>query len=236
MPRGAVVFDCPDQRRPRIQAVGELWKTDVVGVHAGDDLVPDLPHRRGVIAQKTRGHFFLARRATFLSHAHKRHVAANVLAQQLVGFEQIVFVVLLEHAHTRRLGERTKMHRGRIDRRGNVHEAQRAGSPRELQVANIADQGDIRVVDRHRELRLIIQRRRQVLRDGGCGRDQRTGGTCDESGAGENERREPCACRHQPLLGNRDRNRPFPLERRRPKTLQPPIDADNKPQMTQMLF
>ena len=56
------------------------------------------------------------------TRAHERDVAADILAQQLVGLEQVVLVVLLEHADARRLGQRSEVHRRRIDGRGNVHE------------------------------------------------------------------------------------------------------------------
>ena len=93
-------------------------------MQAGHDLVADLPDRAVVVAEKTRLHFFLARRAALLHAAHQRDLAADVLAQQLVGLEQVVLVVLLEDADARRLAHRSEVHRGWIDRRGDIHEAQ----------------------------------------------------------------------------------------------------------------
>ena len=103
---------------------GSSGKPDVIGVHAGDDLAADLPDRRVVVAEQPRLHFFLARRSALLPRAHERDVAADVLAQQLVGLEQVVLVVLLEDADARRLGERAEVHGRRIHRRGDVHEVQ----------------------------------------------------------------------------------------------------------------
>ena len=117
--------------------------------------------------------------------AHQRHFAADVLAQQLVGIEQVVLVVLLEHADRRRLGQRSEMHRRRIDGGRDVHEAQVAGAARELQVAHVTHQRDVGVVDRERQLRLIVERRRQVLP--GC--DVRLPAASLGIGAGEQDAR-----------------------------------------------
>jgi hypothetical protein len=76
----------------------------VIGVQAGDDLAVDLPHRRVVVAEQTRRHFFLARRSTDGARSHQRDVLADVLLQQLLGFEQVVLVVLLDDGLTRLLG------------------------------------------------------------------------------------------------------------------------------------
>ena len=87
------------------------------------------------------------RDATVMPHAHERDVAADVLAQQLVGLEQVVFVVLLEHADPPRLGERSEVHGRRIHRRRDVHEAQVEGAARNLDRAHVANEREIRVVD-----------------------------------------------------------------------------------------
>ena len=41
MPRGAAVVERPDERRAREERVGQLGKSDVIGVQAGDDLAVD---------------------------------------------------------------------------------------------------------------------------------------------------------------------------------------------------
>ena len=121
--RRAAVVDRPDERRPGIETLGQLGKADVVGMHPRDDLVADLPHRRAVIAEEPSLHGLLPRGAAVLQQPHERNVAAHVLVQQLLGLEQVVFVILLEHADARGLAERAEMHRRRIHRRRNVHEA-----------------------------------------------------------------------------------------------------------------
>ena len=52
MLRRAVVLHRPDQRRARVERIGQLREADVIGAEAGDDLVADLPHRAGVVAEE----------------------------------------------------------------------------------------------------------------------------------------------------------------------------------------
>jgi hypothetical protein len=204
----------------------------VIGAHAGDDLVADLPHRRCVVAKQRGLHFFLPGRSALLPVAHERDFAAHVLAQQLVRFEQVVLVVLFEHLDPCRVGERSKVNGCRVYRRGDVHEAQVAGAARELQVAHVAHQRDVGVVDREGELRLIVEGRRQVLliatRHGSFVSHLRAGqqgglglGTEQQRATQDGQRGEIRACRH----GNRSlrtgRSWPFPLERSYKKFLQP---------------
>ena len=162
----AVVVERPDERRSRVEVLRQLGKPDVIGVHAGDDLVADLPDRRVVVAEEPRRHFLGTCRAVLLLHAHQRHVAADVLAQQLVGLEQVVLVVLLEHARARRLGERSEMNGRRIHGRRDVHEAQVADAARKLQFADVAHERDVGVVDGDGQLDLIVECRLILNRAG----------------------------------------------------------------------
>ena len=68
----------------------------MIGVHAGHDLLADAPDWRVVVAEELGLDLFLARRSVLLHRAHERDLAADILAQELVGLEQIVLVVLLE--------------------------------------------------------------------------------------------------------------------------------------------
>ena len=160
--RAAAVVQRPDQRRPREERVRQLGKADVIGVQAGHDLAVDSPDGLIVVAQQARGDLFFLGRAVHLARAHERHVAADVLAQQLFGLQQIVFVVLLEHAHARRLAERAKMDGRRIHGRGDVHEAQVERASRELEIAHVADERDVGVVDGDVEIDLIVEGRRAL--------------------------------------------------------------------------
>ena len=63
------------------------------------------------------------RDAAVLAHAHERDVAADVLAEELVGLEQVVLVVLFEDVRAGGIGERGERDRGRFDLRGHVGEA-----------------------------------------------------------------------------------------------------------------
>src|SRR5687768_9011413 len=139
MPRAAIVVERPDKRRAREQVARELRKSDVVGAKTGDDLGTDLPDRGFVVAQKTRRHRLLDRAAVVLPAANERYVAADVLAEQLVGLQQIVLVVLLEHADASGLGQRPEMNRRRVYRRRDIHELQIESPAWQLERAHIAN-------------------------------------------------------------------------------------------------
>ena len=166
MSRRAAVVQRPDQRGPREKRIGKFRKANVIGVKAGHDFAVDSPDRLVVVAQQMRRHLFFPRRAVHLTRAHERDVASDVFAEQLFGLEEIVFVVLFEHAHARGLAERAEMHGRRIDRRGDVHEAQVEGAPRQLESAHVADEGNIGVVDGDIEIDLIVEGRRALRRRG----------------------------------------------------------------------
>ena len=185
MARGAGVVERPDERRVRVEVARQLGKLDVIGAQSGDDLVADLPHRRVVVAEEARLHFLLARLAVLRAPAHQDDVAADVLAQQLVGLEQVVLVVLLEHVHARRLGERPEVHRRRIHRRRDVHEPQVEAAARQLQIADVAHERDVGVVHGDGQLDLVVERRRVLSRLAGGlrrrnGAVPRDGARCDQ--------------------------------------------------------
>ena len=159
MRRGAPVLQRPDQRRPAIQVARQLRESDVVGVQAGDDFLADLPDRTVVVAEKERADLLLAGRPSLLTRPHERDLAADVLPEQLLGLEQIVFVVLFDDAERGRLGERAEVHGGGIDRGRDVHELQVELARGNFEVAHVAHERDIRVVDGQRQLRLIVERR-----------------------------------------------------------------------------
>ena len=141
-----------------MQVAGQLGEANVVGMKTGDDLVADLPHRSVVVAEELRANFFFPRRPAVLARPHQCDLAADVLPQQLFRFEQIVLVVLFEHAERRGLGQRAEVHRGRIDGGGDVHELQIEAAGRDPQISDVADQRDVGVVDGHREVGLVRQR------------------------------------------------------------------------------
>ncbi len=95
--------------------------------------------------------------AAFLVGANQRHLLADVFVEKFCGLEQIVFVVLLDDAELVRVGERAEMHGSRIDGGGDVHElqAKRAGGKHEI--ADVANQRNVGVVNRDVQLGLIIQ-------------------------------------------------------------------------------
>jgi hypothetical protein len=167
VPRGAGVLQRPDERRLRVEIVRQLGEADVIGVEPRHDLAADAPHRAVVVAEKVRLHLLLSRGPVLGPRPHQRDVAADVLAQQLLRLEQVVFVVLLRHGEPRRLGQRAEVDRRRVHGRGNVPELEIEPAGRELDVPDVAHEGDARVVHRHPELDLIVQRRRTLAERGG---------------------------------------------------------------------
>ena len=81
---------------------------------------PDFPYRPIVVRKQQRFRFRPFRRAGIFFRAHQSHFLAHIFLQQLLRIEQIVFVVLLDHAQLRRLGQRPEMHRRGIDGRGHI--------------------------------------------------------------------------------------------------------------------
>jgi hypothetical protein len=141
----------------------QLGKLDVIGVQAGHDFIADLPDRSIVVAEKTRLHLFLARLPVLRSPPHQRDVAADVLAQQLLRFEQVVLVILLEDADARWLGQRAEVNGRRIHGGRDVHEAQIEAAARQLQLAHVAHQRDVGVVNRDGQVDLIVERGRALI-------------------------------------------------------------------------
>ena len=79
------------------------------------------------------------------------------------------------------------MDRGRIDRRGNVHESQIEAAARKLDVADVAHEGNVGIVDGHAEIDLVVERRRVLAGDGGgfsgFGRGMTSGARDGDAGA-----------------------------------------------------
>ena len=176
----AIVRDCPDQRGAGEERVGQLGEPHVIRGHAGHDFVGNSPNRCTVIAEQVRFDLQLACGPVLLHHSHEGHVAADVLPQQLVGLEQVVLVVLLEHADGRRLGQRAKVNGRRIDRGGDIHESQIRRAARQPQPAHVTNQRDVGVIDGDGELDLVVEGRRPFLaglrRSRSLGGSERTAG------------------------------------------------------------
>ena len=159
----ARIFKRHQERGTLKEVRGDLGKAIALGVEAGHNVVADFPHGTVVVGQQRGLDLFPLRRAVLLIRADKRDFAPHVLVQELRRFKQVVFVVLLDNADLVGLVQRAEMDGCGIHGRSNVHElqAQRSGGQREL--AHIAHQRDIRVIDRHRQIGLIVQRGRGVF-------------------------------------------------------------------------
>jgi hypothetical protein len=70
--------------------------------------------------------------------------------------EQIVFVILLDDVELRWIGERTEVDSDGIDGRGDAFEAQGERAGAELDLANVAHEGGVGVVDGEREVGAVF--------------------------------------------------------------------------------
>ena len=191
VPRAAVIVERPDQRRTCVEIARQFGKADVVRLKSGDNLAVNLPHRRVVVAEQPRPHFFFLRHPVVLPPAHQRDVTADILAQQLLGFEQVVLVVLLEDPDPSGLRERPEMHGRGIHRGRDVLELEIGHAFGQLNRADVAHEREIRVIDRDGELDLVVERR-QVLAGGGRRRGVRiTWSRRTAGGTGEQLHRRP---------------------------------------------
>ena len=159
LPR-AGIFQRHQQRRPFIKIRRHFRKAVALVITASNDVVPDFPHRPVVIRQQSSFHLFPLSLAILAKRAHQRHFLAHVLVQQFRRIQQIVFVVLLNHAQLVRLRQRPEMHRGGIHRSRNIRELQAERSTRQVQLPHIPHQRNVGVINRDIQVRLIIQRRR----------------------------------------------------------------------------
>ncbi len=140
--------DRPDQRRPRDEVGRHLGQRDLPGL-VEHDPVADPVDRGAVDGEQRRGN---GARRQVLGLFDDLDRLADELLQQLLGRDQVVLVVLLEHRERAGGGEGLQVHRARVDRRGHVHEAQdrRPGAPG-VELPGLADEREIDVVDRHRD-------------------------------------------------------------------------------------
>ena len=75
--------------------------------------------------------------------------------EELGGFEEIVFVILLEDGELIGIRERAEMDGGRIDGGGDVHEFEAEGAVGESEIADVANESDVGIVDGDVEIGLI---------------------------------------------------------------------------------
>ena len=85
--------------------------------------------------------------------------------KELRRLEQIVFIVLFDDAELIRLVQRAEMNRRGIHRGGDIHEFQAEGAARKREIADVANQGNIGVVDGQVQVGLIVEAGGLV---GGC--------------------------------------------------------------------
>jgi hypothetical protein len=129
---------------------------------APGDLVADAQDRRAARAEHDRVALLVA--ALGLAPAQHAHRLADVLLQQLLGREQVVLVVLLEHAQARAAAQRAHLHGLGLDRARDAGELELGPAARERQRAHLAHQAEAAGVDRDRELLALLGRRDDARR------------------------------------------------------------------------
>src|SRR5215210_3129364 len=142
MPRRAAVPQCPDQCWMAVQVARQLWKANRIVRKAGHYFLADLPDRSLVVAQKERANFLFTGRTALLARADECHLASDVLAQQLVRFEQVVLVILLDDTKRSGFGQRTEVDGRGVDGCRDVHELQVEAPGRKPKITNVPHQGD----------------------------------------------------------------------------------------------
>src|SRR5713226_4149653 len=98
--------------------------------------------------------------------AHKGDFLADVLVEELGGLEEVVFVVLLDDAEFLWVGEGAEMHGGRIYGGGDIHQFEAKGATGKRELADVAHEGNIGVVDGDVEIGLVVQAGRLIRTSG----------------------------------------------------------------------
>src|SRR5271169_1598126 len=87
--------------------------------------------------------------------------------EKLGWLEEVVFVVLLDDAELIGIGERTEMDRCRVHGSGDVHELEAERAARHSDIANVAHESDVGIVDGDVEIDLIVEAS-GLIRTGGA--------------------------------------------------------------------
>ena len=143
----AAIFEHPDERGAAVEIFGEIGKAIGVDRHAGDDFVADFPDWAVVIGEKHGFCFDPSRRAAVFFRAYERDFLADIFLEELLGIEEIEFVVLFDDIELRGIDERAEMNCGRIDGSGDVFEMKWEQAGGEVDLADVANESDIGVVD-----------------------------------------------------------------------------------------
>ena len=93
---GSAIFERPDQGGPAVEIVRQVGKAIGIGRHAGDNFVANFSDGPVVVRQEQRFGLDVLRGICLLLGANQADVAADVLLQELLRIEQVVFVILLE--------------------------------------------------------------------------------------------------------------------------------------------
>ncbi len=151
------IFERHQQRGAVVEIGGHFGKAIALRIQSSHDVVANFPDGAVVVREQGGLDLFALGRGIFLVRPHQRDFLADILVEEFRGLEEIVFVILLDDAKLFRIVQRAEMNGSRIYRGGDVHEfqAKRAVGKREL--ANIAHQGDVGVIDGDVQFGLIVQ-------------------------------------------------------------------------------
>ena len=153
----AGIFERHEKRGAVIEIRGDVGEAIAFGVGAGDDVVADFPDLAVVVGEKRGFDFFVLRGAAVLIRADEGDFAADVFVEELGGLEEIVFVILLEDAELIGIGERAEVNGGGIDGGGDVHEFEAEGPVGESEIADVADESDVGIVDGDVQIGLVAE-------------------------------------------------------------------------------
>jgi hypothetical protein len=139
----------PDERRLRNQVRRHVRKYEAPA-EAGDDFTVDAQNG-AVLDRQHVGQLDLVR-AELLVVANDLDLPADVFFEQLLGREQVIAVVLLEHLQLVGRVQTAQVHRLGLDVCRDVRERELDAPAPELEPALLAHQAEVRVVDGDRDL------------------------------------------------------------------------------------
>ena len=139
-----------------VEIRGDFGEAIALGVAAGDDVVADLPDLAVVVGEQSGFDFFVFQIAVFVGvGVDERDLFADVFVEEFCGIEEIVFVILFEDVEFGGVGERAEVDGGGIDGGGDVFEFEAEVAGGESEISDVADEGDVGVVDGDVEVGLV---------------------------------------------------------------------------------
>ena len=165
----ARVLERHEQGGTVVEIGRDFRKAVGVGVRASDDVVTDFPDLAVVVGKQSGFDFFVFGGAVVHVRADEGDFFADVLVEELGRFEEVVFVILFDDAELVGVGQRAEMDGGGIDGGGDVHEFETESAIGEIEIADVANQSDVGIVDGDVEIGLVVEAGGLIV-GGGAGR------------------------------------------------------------------